>query len=203
MTATSFQSDLFKQLPSHNCPHPPLNKQICMHEPFVPTPGILHQSFPLLNRHSTPASHDLASEIFPFNSRLLFRALFMDSSLPIDPPFKWIASERKSPRNLFSQKQKKHCASLRRPKFSFKEFPRARKHSSDLKASGVRKNFLVHCKKCFTWPGGREWSNTFFRLIIYSVWVRQACQFHKILLLIRSRFNFAKLLRAVCDERER
>lgn len=103
-------------------PSPAKNKQICMHEPFVPTPGILHQSFPLLNRHSTPASHDLASEIFPFNSRLLFRALFMDSSLPIDPPFKWIASERKSPRNLFGQKQKNIVQVFDDPNFHLKNF---------------------------------------------------------------------------------
>lgn len=114
----SLQTVTKSQLP----PSPSKNKQICMHEPFVPTPGILHQSFPLLNRHSTPASHDLASEIFPFNSRLLFRALFMDSSLPIDPPFKWIASERKSPRNLFGQKQKNIVQVFDDPNFHLKNF---------------------------------------------------------------------------------
>lgn len=52
------------------------------------------------------------------------------------------------------------------------------------------------CSKYFQFSPSRsaraERSNTFFRLIIYSVWVPKACQFSQILLLIRSRFNLLK-----------
>lgn len=130
-----------------------INRFVSMHKPFVPTPGILHQSFPLPNRHSTPASHDLASENFPFQFSSLV-SVFIYGFVPSNWPSIQVNGEReKVAEKPFSPETKKHCASLRRPKFSFKEFPRARKHFSDLKESGVRKNFLVHCKKCFTLPG--------------------------------------------------